>query len=367
MLNYKLLTPGPLTTTETVKKEMMFDHCTWDDDYKQITQRIRRKLLELAGVTEDTYTTVLMQGSGTFGVESVIGSIMGKGEKLLIITNGAYGERMTDIAAHCSIPFVVYDVEYNQIPDAEQVKEILSQDAEIACVAMVHSETTSGILNDIASVTRVVKAAGKTMIVDAMSSFGGMDIPVGELGIDFIISSANKCIQGVPGFSFIICNREKLIKSEGNARSLSLDLYDQWKCMEKDGKWRFTSPTHTVLAFAKALEELDAEGGIQARARRYLNNNRLLIQKMSEMGIRAYVGNEHQGPIITTFFYPEYHAFSFQEMYEYVKERGYAIYPGKVTDADTFRIGNIGEIYEEDINRLCEIFQGFFAAYKGEQ
>ena len=364
MVNYKLLTPGPLTTTDTVKREMLPDHCTWDDDYKQITQKIRRELLELAHVSEKDYTVVLMQGSGSFGVESVITSVVGDDEKLLIVANGAYGERMVDIAEHARISYALYEEEYDKIPSAERVEKLLEEDPAITHVAMVHSETTSGILNDIASVAEVVKAAGKTMIVDAMSSFGGVDIEVGKLGIDFIISSANKCIQGVPGFSFIICNRQKLMESAGKARSLSLDLYDQWKTMEKDGKWRFTSPTHTVLAFAKAMEELKEEGGIPARSKRYYDNNRLLIRKMKEMGIQAYIGEEHQGPIITTFFYPEHHNFSFQEMYGFIKERGYAIYPGKVTDADTFRIGNIGEIYEEDILRLCDIFEEFFARMK---
>ena len=238
MVNYKLLTPGPLTTTDTVKREMLVDHCTWDDDYKQITQKIRRELLELAHVTEKDYTVVLMQGSGSFGVESVITSVVGDDEKLLIVANGAYGERMVDIAKHARISYALYEEEYDKIPSAGKVEEMLKNDPSITHVAMVHSETTSGILNDIASVAEVVKAAGKTMIVDAMSSFGGVDIEVGKLGIDFIISSANKCIQGVPGFSFIICNRQKLMESAGKARSLSLDLYDQWKTMEKDGKWR---------------------------------------------------------------------------------------------------------------------------------
>lgn len=361
MVNYKLLTPGPLTTTDTVKKEMLADHCTWDDDYKQITQKIRRELLGLAHVTEEEYTAVLMQGSGSFGVESVITSVVGKNEKLLIAANGAYGDRMADIAAHAQISHRVYSVQYDQIPSAREIEKILIQDTAITHVAMVHSETTSGILNDIQSVAEVVKKAGKTMIVDAMSSLGGVDIDVARLGIDFLVSSANKCIQGVPGFSFIICRRDKLLESAGKARSLSLDLYGQWKTMEKDGKWRFTSPTHTVLAFAKAMEELKEEGGIEARSKRYYHNNRLLIHKMKEMGIKAYIGEEHQGPIITTYLYPEHRNFSFQEMYEFVKKRGYAIYPGKVTDADTFRIGNIGEIYEEDILKLSDIFAEFFA------
>lgn len=359
MQKYKLLTPGPLTTTETVKKEMLFDHCTWDDDYKKITLSIREKLLELAHVSEPEYTVVLMQGSGTFGVEAVLTSVLGEGETLLIAANGAYGERMGDIAAHGKIPYLMYREEYDKVPSAERIQAILEEHPEITHVSMVHSETTSGILNDIASVAKVVKTAGRTFIVDAMSSFGGVDIPVGELGIDFIISSANKCIQGVPGFSFIICRRDKLIESKGKARSLSLDLYDQWETMNRDGKWRFTSPTHVVLAFAQALKEMEEEGGIPARAKRYRENNKLLIEKMEAMGIRPYIGEEYQGPIITTFFYPEHHQFSFQNMYQYIKDRGYAIYPGKVTDADTFRIGNIGEIYREDIEKLCQIMKEF--------
>lgn len=359
MKNYKLLTPGPLTTTETVRKEMMFDHCTWDDDYKSITQKIRKQLLELAHVSEEEYTVVLMQGSGSFGVESVLTSVVGEEDKLLIVANGAYGERMEDMAKHAKIPYTMYNEVYYKIPDAEKIREILEQDPAITHVSMVHSETTSGILNDIQAVGKVVKEKGCTFIVDAMSSFGGVDIPVKDWGIDFIISSANKCIQGVPGFSFIIANREKLMESAGKARSLSLDLYDQWKTMEKDGKWRFTSPTHVVLAFSKALDEMLEEGGIEARSKRYYHNNRLLIQRMKEMGIQTYIDQEHQGPIITTFLYPENHKFAFSEMYQYIKDRGYAIYPGKVTEADTFRIGNIGEIYEEDIEKVCSIMKEF--------
>ena len=364
MNTYKLLTPGPLTTTDTVKREMMVDRCTWDDDYKVVTQKIRRQLLELAHVSEDDYTVVLMQGSGTFGVESVLTSVVGDQEKVLICSNGAYGKRMTDICTHSRVPFVHYAQDYDKVPDAAHVARLLEQDPSITHVAMVHSETTSGILNDIQSVGKVVRDAGKTFIVDAMSSFGGVDIPVSDWGIDFLVSSANKCIQGVPGFSFILCRRDKLLASEGKARSLSLDLLDQWKGMEKDGKWRFTSPTHVVLAFSRALDELAQEGGIPARSRRYTENNRLLIEKMRAMGFATYIDGSHQGPIITTFFYPAGVSFRFEEFYRYIKERGYAIYPGKLTEMDTFRIGNIGEIYPEDIDKLTGIIAAFLKERK---
>ena len=357
MNTYKLLTPGPLTTTDTVKQEMLVDRCTWDDDYKAVTQKIRRQLLELAHVSEDDYTAVLMQGSGTFGVESVLTSVVGDQDKVLICSNGAYGKRMTDICTHSRIPFLHYAQDYDKVPDAAHMAQLLAQDSSITHVAMVHSETTSGILNDIQSVGKVVRDAGRTFIVDAMSSFGGVDIPVADWGIDFLVSSANKCIQGVPGFSFILCRRDKLLASEGKARSLSLDLLDQWKGMEKDGKWRFTSPTHVVLAFSKALDELAQEGGIPARSR-------LLIEKMRAMGFATYIDGSHQGPIITTFFYPAGVSFRFEEFYRYIKERGYAIYPGKLTEMDTFRIGNIGEIYPEDIDKLTGIIAAFLKERK---
>lgn len=358
MKNYKLLTPGPLTTTETVKKEMLFDHCTWDDDYKQITQEIRRELLNLAHVSEEEYTAVLMQGSGTFGVESVLTSVIGKEEKLLIAANGAYGKRMVSIAEHACIDYTLYEEDFDKVPCARKIAEILDGDGRITHVAMVHSETTSGILNDISSVAKVVKERGRTFIVDAMSSFGGVDIPVSEWHIDFLISSANKCIQGVPGFSFIIAKRSQLLASKGCARSLSLDLYDQWVGMEKDGKWRYTSPTHVVLAFAKALEELKQEGGIPARGARYAHNRDVLIEEFGRLGFLPYVDKAVQGPIITTFLYPDTD-FDFAQMYSFIKERGYAIYPGKLTDKDTFRIGTIGEIYEEDILQLTEIMKAY--------
>ena len=250
---YKLLTPGPLTTTETVKEVMLFDHCTWDDDYKEITQKIRRDLLKLAQVEETEYTTVLMQGSGSFGVESVLGSVVPKDGCVLLLSNGAYGERAAKMCSYYEIPCIHVKQDYNKTPDANEAEELLKTHPEITHIMMIYSETTSGILNDIESIGKLAEAYGKVFIVDAMSSFGGVDIPVADYGIDFLISSANKCIQGGPGFAFILARREKLEQSRGKARSLSLDLYEQWKSMNTDGKWRFTPPTHAVMAFAKAM------------------------------------------------------------------------------------------------------------------
>lgn len=364
MKTYKLLTPGPLTTTDTVKQEMLFDHCTWDDDYKQITQEIRRGLLELAHVDEKDYTTVLMQGSGTFGVESVISSIVPASGTLLLLSNGAYGERIAKMCEYHKITCIHITQDYAMVPDKEEAKKALDEHPEITHVAMIHSETTTGILNDIESIGKLCNEYQKTFIVDAMSSFGGVDIPVAKYHIDFLVSSANKCIQGVPGFSFIIANREKLIASKGIARCLSLDLYEQWVQMEKDGKWRYTSPTHVVLAFYKAMQELKEEGGVSARSKRYYHNKDVLIEEFGKLGFTPYVEAPYQGPIITTFLYPK-GDFDFKEMYEFIKDRGYAIYPGKLTDKDTFRIGTIGEIYEEDIEKLTSIMRAYMDTRQG--
>jgi len=358
MMNYKLLTPGPLTTTPSVKEEMLVDRCTWDDSYKSITQKIRARLLELAGANPERYTAVLMQGSGTFAVESVMSSVISDQDKVLIATNGAYGERIVRMAQYIGLSHVEYRSDYDQYPDPSRIKAILDEDPGITHIAMVHCETTTGILNPIEPIAKLAAGYGKKLIVDAMSSFGGMEIDVPGLGISYLISSANKCIQGVPGFGFVIARRDELQDCEGVSRSLSLDLYDQWKGMDKDGKWRFTSPTHVVAAFSKALDELAMEGGVAARFERYRRNNRLLREKLEKSGFTAYLPEDKQSPIITTFLFPN-EIFDFEVFYAYVKERGYVIYPGKLTDADTFRIGNIGEIYKEDIERLCDIIDQY--------
>lgn len=362
---YKLLTPGPLTTTETVKEAMQIDRCTWDEDYKSMTQEIRTGLLKLAHADNGDYTTVLMQGSGTFGVESVLSGVISSTDKVLVLQNGAYSKRMVEMCDYHGIKYVVYEEDYAHVPDPAIVEDVLKSDGNITHISMVHSETTSGLLNDIAAIGELAKKYNKKFIVDAMSSFGGVDINVPELGITYLVSSANKCIQGVPGFSFIIAKVSDLKQTKGIARSLSLDLYAQWETMEKDGgKWRFTSPTHVVAAFSQALKELAAEGGITARNVRYTATNRALRKGMEELGFKAYIDEAHQGPIITTFFYPENCKFTFAKMYGYLKDHGYVIYPGKLTDAETFRLGNIGEIYMDDVEKILGIFKDFVSAEK---
>lgn len=355
---YLLLTPGPLTTSDRVKSVMMADWCTWDKDYNlNIVQKIRKDLLEIACVDSNEYTSVLMQGSGTYSVEAAISCCVSSTDKLLVFANGAYGDRIGEIAGYHNINATIISLEETQPVTPELVKEAIDADSEITHVAVVHCETTTGILNPIEEIAPIVKQRGKVFIVDAMSSFGGVPIDVTALDIDIIISSANKCIQGVPGFGFIILKKSVLERCKGVSRSLSLDIYDQCQTMDKgEGKWRFTSPTHVVRAFSEALDELKDEGGVTARYERYKLNNKTLIEGMSEAGFQVLLPSELQSPIISSFLYPS-EDFSFENLYYKLKERGFVIYPGKISKHDTFRIGNIGDVFPADFKKLTTILK----------
>lgn len=354
---YILLTPGPLSTSKGVRNALLRDWCTWDRDYNEgIVQNIRARLLALATKNIAHYTVVLMQGSGTFSVEACLGSVVPDSGKILIIQNGAYGRRMVQIAKVLRIRYLELCYAETQIPAADDVQKFLSSHPDVTHVAMVHCETTTGILNPLAEIAEVVKQHHKCFIVDAMSSFGGIPLDIDELGIDFLISSANKCIQGVPGFAFVIAKIDKLEKCEGIARSLSLDLFDQWKGMDKTGKWRFTSPTHIVRAFYQALIELEEEGGIDQRYARYRENQRILTEGMIDLGFRPLLDSSLQSPIITSFLYPN-GDFDFESFYKKIKEKGFVLYPGKISNADTFRIGNIGDVYPKDMERLIDVIK----------
>lgn len=249
---YKLLTPGPLTTSLEVKAAMLRDYSTWDEDYKNICQDIRKKLLDIANLDHDTYTCVFIQGSGTFGVEAMITSLVGKSDKALIISNGKYGERIIEIADRAGLNYIEYKCPYDELPNLDEIEDIIDREDDISHVVMVHLETTTGILNNVKDIGELVKKHKKIFLVDGMSSFGGVEIDFKN--IDSLVSSSNKCIEGIPGFSFIFVKKELLESCKGKASTLSLDLYDQYEDM-KDGKWRFTSPVHVALAFNQALKE----------------------------------------------------------------------------------------------------------------
>ncbi len=353
---YLLLTPGPLSTSRAVRQAMTRDVSTWDRDYNDVVQTVRADLVRLAEGGHD-YTSVLMQGSGTFAVEATIGSVVPRDGKLLVVNNGAYGARIAQIAQRLSIDHVTLTQPEIEPASADRVDAALAADPRITHVACVHCETTTGMLNPAAEIGQVSRRHGRVFILDAMSSFAGVPMAVHDYAADYLISSANKCVQGVPGFGFVVARRADLERTTGWARSLSLDLLDQWREMEtKGGKWRYTSPTHVLLAFRQALDELSAEGGVAARSRRYAENHRVLVEGLTAQGFRPLLPPELRSPIITSFLYPRDERFTFEALYEGLKRRGFVIYPGKVSHADTFRVGTIGHVFPADFARLVECF-----------
>jgi 2-aminoethylphosphonate-pyruvate transaminase len=347
-----LFTPGPLSTSETVKRAMLRDLGSRDTEFLEVVRKIRCRLLELANVADGSYEAVLMQGSGTFAIESVISSVLPRDGKLLVLINGAYGHRMAKIARTLGIATETLVFPESLPVDPAETRQALGRDPAITHVGTIHCETSTGIMNPVQEVEVVVKEHGGVFLVDAMSSFGGIPIDLAGGSIDFLVSSANKCIEGVPGFGFVLARRDLLISAEGRARSLSLDLVAQWKGFESDGQFRFTPPTHVLLAFWQALQELEREGGIAGRAARYAANQKVLLEGMKELGFDAYLAPEHQSHIITSFRYPKHPNFDFSQFYQRLSQKGFVIYPGKVSDADCFRIGTIGHIFPEDLKAL---------------
>jgi 2-aminoethylphosphonate-pyruvate transaminase len=348
-----LFTPGPLTTSQTVKQAMLRDAGSWDSDFNALVAGVRSRLLKLAGLTrEEGWEAVLLQGSGTFGVESVFQTCVPPDGRVVVLANGAYGERMAQMLKHARIAHRVLRSAEDAPADAAALENCLAGDAAVTHVAVVHCETTTGLLNPIDAIGRVARRFGKTYVVDAMSSFGGLPMDIAACGIDFLVSSSNKCIEGVPGFSFVICRRAALLSSEGRARSLSLDLLDQLRGFEKDGKFRYTPPTHVILAFDQALRELELEGGVPARHERYRRNHQTLLAGMQRLGFRPYLHPSLQSPIITAFRYPADGRFDFDRFYAELSRRGFIIYPGKLTQVDTFRIANIGRLFSADVEQL---------------
>ena len=343
-----LLTPGPLTTSRTVKEAMLHDWGSRDRAFIAINKHMRDRLVELAG-GKGTHVCVPLQGSGTFAVEAMLGSFVPPKGRVLILINGAYGKRMVRICDYYRRDYKVLEWAEDKPVDPAAVAKALSEDAAISHVAVVHCETTSGVLNPLAEVAAVVAKAGRRLLVDAMSAFGAIPSDAREIPFDALAASSNKCIEGVPGLGFVICREEALAATKGNAVSLTLDLLDQWQAMEKTAQWRFTPPIHCIVAFDQALKEHEAEGGIAGRGRRYRENCRILVDGMRKLGFETLLPDRLQAPIIVTFHMPADPKFVFETFYDRLRERGFVIYPGKLTVADSFRMGCIGRLGEAEM------------------
>jgi 2-aminoethylphosphonate-pyruvate transaminase len=341
-----LLTPGPLTTGKRVKEAMVHDWGSRDAAFLAINAEVLARLPEIVNGGTD-YVTVPMQGSGTFAVEAMLTTFVPPGGTVLMLINGAYGQRARKILGIARREVIVHETPEDTPPDLARVEAILEATPAITHVFVVHCETTSGILNPIAEIGALAQKYRKSYLVDAMSAFGALALDARAIKPDAIAASSNKCIEGVPGLGFVIARREALEKTAGNATTLVLDLHDQWQNFEKTGQYRFTPPIHVIVAFHQALTEFFAEGGQPGRGKRYAENCRVLIEGMRALGFEPLLSHNLQAPIIVTFRMPADPKFRFQEFYDRLKDRGYVIYPGKLTVADSFRIGCIGRLYPD--------------------
>lgn len=341
-----LLTPGPLTTSRSVKQAMVHDWGSRDATFIKINRAVLDRIVEIAGGV-GTHVTVPMQGSGTFAVEAMLTSFVPKTGKVLILVNGAYGHRAAKICAVAGRAHLIQETPEDTPPNMAALDQALSADPTITHVFAVHCETTSGILNPIRQIAGVVSAHGRRLLVDSMSAFGALEIDAKSVPYDALAASSNKCLEGVPGMGFVVCRLDALKATKGNATTVVLDLHDQWQAFEKTGQWRFTPPIHVIVSLHQAIEEHQAEGGVKGRGGRYAVNCKLLIEGMAALGFKPLLPPALQAPIIVTFHMPTHPAFKFQSFYDGLKDRGYVIYPGKLTVADSFRIGCIGRIGPE--------------------
>ncbi|MBL1434613.1 MAG: 2-aminoethylphosphonate--pyruvate transaminase [Rhodobacteraceae bacterium] len=346
-----LLTPGPLTTSEAVKRAMLRDWGSWDEEFRAVTLEIRTRLLAMLDAPEG-YDCVPMQGSGTFSVEAMLGSFVPKNGKVLVLSNGAYGQRIAETLAYLGRAHTVINKGDYLPPRGAEISAALQADAAITHVVAVHCETSSGILNPLKEISDAVAAEGRTLLVDSMSAFGA--IPLTGVRYAALVSSANKCIEGVPGFGFIIARISELEAAKGRSHSLSLDVHAQWATMNKTGQWRFTPPTHAVVAFLEALKAHEAEGGVAGRNARYTENRDVVVAGMRALGFETLLVDDWLSPIIVTFFCPASPAFDFTRFYELMKQKGFIIYPGKLTVAESFRIGCIGRMDAAIMHRVVQ-------------
>ena len=346
-----LLTPGPLTTSLETKQAMLRDWGSWDASFNAITTSICKDLVDVVNGA-GSHVCVPLQGSGTFSVEAALANLVPRDGKVLVPSNGAYCARIVKILKYLGREHSVIDLGEDKQATAAMLEGAFKMDPRITHVAQVHCETGTGILNPLPEIASVCARHDKGLIVDAMSSFGAIEIDVKKYPIDAVVAASGKCIEGPPGMGFVIARQKVLENSQGNSHSLAMDLHDQWTYMQKTTQWRFTPPTHVVAAFRAALDQYKAEGGTPARGARYRKNCDTLIDAMTALGFRTFLPRAVQAPVIVTFHAPGDAAYNFKSFYEKVRARGYILYPGKLTQVETFRVGCIGAI---DFNEMRNV------------
>ena len=345
-----LLTPGPLTTTLRTKLAMLRDWGSWDADFNAVTARIRHSLLDIVQ-GHDTHVVVPLQGSGTFSVEAAVATVVPRGGHVLVLDNGAYCKRAAKLTTMMDRRCTVMPFADHEPVSPAALREKLGSDTGITHVVLIHCETGAGVLNPLPDVAAACAEFGRGLIIDAMSSFAALEIDARSTRFDALIAASGKCLEGVPGMGFVFIRKAILDACAGNSQSLAMDLHDQYLYMEKTGQWRFTPPTHVVVALAEAISQFEAEGGQPARLARYTRNYETLVAGMAALGFKPFLDPVVQAPIIVTFHAPAHPNYDFKRFYDAAKARGFILYPGKLTQIETFRVGCIGAITPVEIEQ----------------
>jgi len=351
-----LLTPGPLTTTLRTKLAMLKDWGSWDADFNAVTARVRHSLLDIIHGA-DSHVVVPLQGSGTFSVEAAVATLVPHDGHVLVLDNGAYCKRAARLSTLMGREVTSLDFDEAQSVDPEALEIYLQKDSSITHVVLIHCETGAGVLNPLQAVADVCQRFKVGLIVDAMSSFAALEIDARTTRFDALIAASGKCLEGVPGMGFVFIRKEVLAACEGRSQSLAMDLYDQYIYMEKTGQWRFTPPTHVVVALAEAIAQFEEEGGQAARLARYTRNCETLVAGMKALGFKPFLDPAVQAPIIVTFHAPDIAAYNFKDFYAAVRARGFLLYPGKLTQIETFRVGCIGAIGPNEITQAVHAIE----------
>jgi len=348
-----LLTPGPLTTTLRTKLAMLKDWGSWDADFNALTAGVRERLLDIVN-GRDSHVVVPLQGSGTFSVEAAVATLVPRDGHVLVLDNGAYCKRAARLTQMMGRKASVMPFAEDAPVSAAALQDRLTSDTSVTHVVLIHCETGTGVENPLAAVAAVCEQHGKGLIVDAMSSFAALPIDARKLRFDALIAASGKCLEGVPGMGFVFIRQAVLDGCAGNSQSLAMDLHDQHVYMGKTGQWRFTPPTHVVAALSEAITQFVEEGGQPARLARYTDNCRTLIDGMAALGFKPFLKPELQAPIIVTFHAPAHPAYDFKRFYEGAKARGFMLYPGKLTQLETFRVGCIGAIGRNEMRQAVD-------------
>ena len=356
-----LLNPGPATTTDTVKyAQVVPDICPREKEFGLLMTDIRKKLVRVIH-GEDRYTAIPFTASGTGVVEACISSVLPEGKKIFIINNGAYGKRMIEIARcyYEETKILTYEIPWGDYPNVSEIEHIIEKEKYIGVITVVHHETTTGMLNPVNEINRIAHLNNIDIIVDAMSSYAGIVIDLREDDYDYIISSSNKCIQGMPGIGFVICKKEKLERTKDNPRrNYYFNLWHQYRFFEDKNQMQFTPPVQTAYALNQALNEFFEETG-EMRHQRYNESWQTLIEGLENLNLRFLVPDEQQSRLLIAVIEPENENYIFEEMHDYLFRRGFTIYPGKGAEKNTFRIANIGAIDKDDITRFLAALEDY--------